>query len=382
MRSRVHAIDAIRGFCLANIFVNHITAGVLHNASPSNLGFSDSAEIFVFLAGASTFLAYGNLDFRRSVDALWARAAKLYRYNLIVIALSLLGLLAIAGVVGAANMLDARLLQVLNARSLAEAAWNIVSLRQSVGYSMVLRLYIALMIMAPAFVWLASRRWWWPLPPAVLIWALAGHFGWVAHDSLTGTPLTLTILPWSLVFACGLAFAAGMAQGVRLPRSPLLLGAAVAMVLSYIGLLYVLPHWPQGQAWAAERNAHFWLGSSKTYESPLRVLHVLSLVYIVAAFPTAPVIRLIHQVGRDNFLARLGRRSLPVFSFGAVYALLGNEILNAVERLQGRHSPAAIGFEVVLVAGGLAIMGLIADRRWPLAAPASRPSTPPAAVNA
>ncbi len=382
MHSRVHAIDAIRGFCLANIFVNHVNAGVIHNISPSNLGFSDSAEIFVFLAGVSTFFAYGNLDFRRTVSALWARAAKLYRYNLAVIVVSLLGLFAIAGVVGAETMLDAGFLGALNDTPLAVAAWNIVSLQQSVGYSMVLRLYIALMVMAPAFLWLASKRWWWPLPPAVLIWALAGHFGWVARDSLTGAPLTLTILPWSLVFACGVAFAAGMEKGVRLPRSPLLLGAAVAMVLSYVVLLYVLPHWPQGQAWAAERDAHFWLGSSKTYESPLRILHVLSLIYIVAAFPTAPVIRLIHQVGRDNVLVRLGRRSLPVFSFGAVYALLGNEILNAVEGALGPRSLAAIGFELVLVGGGLAIMGLIADRRLSFGAPAARSPASSAAASA
>ncbi|WP_281360090.1 OpgC domain-containing protein [Caulobacter soli] len=382
MHNRVHAIDAIRGFCLVNIFVNHITAGILHNASPSNLGFSDSAEIFVFLAGVSTFFAYGNQGFGPAAAALWRRAAKLYRYNLTVIFASLVGLLAIAGMVGASTMLDADFLEALSDTPLAVSAWNIVSLQQSVGYSMVLRLYIALMVMAPVFVWLASRRWWWPLPPAVLIWALAGHFGWVGHDSLTGTPLTLTILPWSLVFACGLAFAAGAEQGVILPRSPLLLGAAVAMVLSYVILLYVLPQWPQGQTWVAERNAHFWLGSSKTYESPLRLLHALSLVYIVAAFPTAPVIRLIHQVRRDNFLARLGRRSLPVFSFGAVYALLGNEILNVVERLQGKHSTTAIALEVVLVAGGLAIMGLIADRRWPLGALISRSSAPSNAVSA
>lgn len=379
MRNRVHAIDAIRGFCLANIFVNHMTAGVLHNLSPSNLGFSDSAEIFVFLAGVSTFLAYGDLGFPNAVLTLWKRAARLYKYNLMVIGASLIGLVMIAGVVGAPAMLDAHFLAVLSERPFGVLAWNIVCLLQSVGYSMVLRLYIALMLMAPVFIWLASRRWWWPLPPAVAIWALAGHFGWVVHDSLTGAPLTLTILPWSLVFACGVSFAAGMQQGVRLPRSPLLLGAASAVVLSYVLLLYLLPHWPHGQAWVAERNEHFWLGSSKTYESPLRLLHLLSLVYIVTAFPTAPVIRLIHGVGRENFMARLGRRSLPVFAFGAVYALLANEILNAAGRQLGRLSPAAIGLEVVLVAGGLMMMGWIADRRQ---APATRASPQPAAAGA
>jgi hypothetical protein len=379
MRNRVHAIDAIRGFCLVNIFVTHFTIGVVYRASPSNLGYSDSAEIFVFLAGVSTFFAYGKLNFRQALAALWKRAAKLYKYNLVVILASLLGLVAIAALVGAHALLEAKLLGVLGGEPLGVVAWHIASLQQSVGYSTVLQLYVVLMLMAPVILWLASRRWWWPLPPAVLIWALAGQFGWVTHDSLTGTPLNLTILPWTLVFVCGVAFAAGMEQGVRLPRSPLLLGAAAAMVLSYLVLQQALPHWPQGEAWVDGRNEHFWLGSSKKYESPLRLFHLLSLVYIVAAFPKAPLIRLIHEVRRDNILARLGRRSLQVFTFSAVYALLANEILFFVQDLQGARSLAAIGSELALVAGGLAIMRLVADQRWPFGALAARASTQPAA---
>jgi hypothetical protein len=373
MRIRLNSIDAIRGFCLINIFVNHMTVGVLTKASPSNLGFSDSAEIFVFLAGVSTYLAYGKLNFAAAWAALWKRAGKLYTYNLAIIGASLLGLLVLAHLVGAQGMLDRLFLNTLKRETPATMAWHVLTLRQSVGYSMVLRLYIALMLMAPLLLWLASKRWWWALPPAALIWAVAGQFGLVAQDSLTHARLTMTILPWTLVFTCGLALGAGLSQGVRMPRSPFLAGAAVAMVLSYMVLLYVLPFWPQGRDWAATRELHFWLGSSKAYESPLRLLHALSLVYLFTAFPNAPVLRLIHQVKRDAFLARLGRRSLEVFTFGAVHALLANEVLNIIERYRGIGSAPAIGFEVAVVVLGLAVMGLIADQRWPFLATGDRP---------
>lgn len=378
MRKRLNSIDLIRGFCLANIFVNHITAGFIHKASPSNFGFSDSAEIFVFLAGVSTYLAYGRLSFRAAWATLWKRAGKLYKYNLGIIAASLVGLLILARLVGAGSMLDATFLRVVAEENPVTLAWHVLTLRQSVGYSMVLRLYIALMLMAPFLLWLASKRWWWALPPAVVIWAVSGQFHLVARDSLTHAVLTMTILPWTLVFTCGLALGAGMAQGVRMPRSPFLLGAAMAMVASYLVLLYGLPHWPAAQAWAAERELHFWLGSSKTYESPLRLLHVLSLVYIFTAYPDAPVLRLVHRVGRNAFLARLGRRSLPVFAFGAVYALLANEFLNLVERTWGKTSPTAIGFEIAVVVLGLMAMGLITERRRrPLRLPPERPRAAP-----
>ena len=367
MRKRLNSIDLIRGFCLVNIFVNHMTTGFITKASPSNFGFSDSAEIFVFLAGVSTYLAYGRLNFRTAWATLWKRACTLYKYNLGIIGASLLGLLVLARLVGSDGMLDALFLKVLAGEHPAHLAWHILTLQQSVGYSMVLRLYVALMLMAPFLLWLASKRWWWALPPALAIWAVSGQFGLVSHDSLTHVPLNITILPWTLVFACGLALGAGWTQGVRMPRSPFLLGAALAMVASYLVLLYVLPAWPAGQAWAAGREQHFWLGSSKAYESPLRLLHALSLVYIFTAYPDAPVLRLVHKVGRNAFLARLGRQSLPVFTFGAIYALLANELLRIVEQAWGRVSPTAIVFEIAVILLGLMVMGLITERRrWPL----------------
>ena len=384
MRKRLNSIDLIRGFCLVNIFVNHMTTGFVSKVSPSNFGFSDSAEIFVFLAGVSTYLAYGRLNFRAAWATLWKRAGTLYKYNLGIIGVSLLGLLVLARLAGSDGMLDAVFLQVLAAENPVNLAWHILTLQQSVGYSMVLRLYVALMLMAPVLLWLASKRWWWALPPALAIWAVSGQFGLVSHDSLTHVPLNMTILPWTLVFAGGLALGAGWAQGVRMPRSPFLLGAALAMVASYLVLLYVLPHWPAGQAWAVGREQHFWLGSSKAYESPLRLLHALALVYIFTAYPNAPILRLVHRVGRNAFLARLGRRSLPVFTFGAVYALLTNELLHIVEQAWGKASPTAIAFEVAVILLGLMVMGLITERRrWPLRlAPAALDRSGPAPVMA
>ena len=380
MRKRLNSIDLIRGFCLANIFINHMTTGLISKMSPSNFGFSDSAEIFVLLAGVSTYLAYGRLNFRAAWIALWRRAGKLYKYNLGIIGASLLGLLLLARLVGSDSMLDAVFLKVVAQESPVNVAWHILTLRQSVGYSMVLRLYIALMLMAPFLLWLASKRWWWALPPAVAIWAVSGQFHLVAYDSLIQAPLTMTILPWTLVFTCGVALGAGMTQGLRMPRSPFLLGAAMTMVLSYLVLLYGLPHWPAAQVWAAVREQHFWLGSSKAYESPLRLLHVLALVYIFTAYPDAPVLRLIHKAGRNAFLARLGRQSLPVFTFGAIYALLANELLNLVERTVGKATPMAIGFEVAVIALGLMAMGLITERRRrPLRLRPSAPERPQAA---
>ncbi|WP_332676649.1 OpgC domain-containing protein [Brevundimonas sp.] len=360
-RPRLHAIDAIRGFCLLNIFVNHLSAGVLTRASPSNLGLSDSADLFVLLAGISAYLASGDRRFRETAARLWRRAGSLYLYNLVLIAVSLAGLVALSLVVGADVLLDGGVLQALAQADIATATWRLVTFQQSVGFSMVLRLYVALMLMAPALIWLARKDWWLPLPLVIAVWAIAAQFDLVARDSLTGVPLTLTILPWTLIFGIGVALGAALKREVSLPRSPWLLAGAVSVVVGYVVFLVIARAWPEGQAWLLARNDSFLLGASKTYQSPLRVLHTLSLVYIFMSCARAPVLRLVHQVAPDNVFARLGRRSAAVFMTGALIALPANELLNLAGRQWGAATLPALLVEVLFVAAGVALMIAVAD---------------------
>lgn len=364
MSRRIAAIDVVRGYCLVNIYINHIMVGVLHKFSPSNFGLSDSADLFVFLAGVSTYLAYGKLDLRHSAGALWRRAAKLYGCNVLLIVCTLAILAALAALLGVDALLSAPELRVLADKPWPAVAWHVVTLQQSVGFSMVLRLYVGLMLVAPLFLWLASRRWWWALPPAILVWIIAGHWRLVDHDSLTGVPMALSPLPWILIFVGGVALAAAMGQQVRLPRSRLLAAAALTLLVGYLALLHAQPYWPEAKAWVATREGAFWLGGSKSMVSPLRVLHLLALVYLFVAFRDAPVIRLAHRAGPRSFLAVLGRRSLPVFLTGAVLAVAANELLNLANLRWGSGSLSAILMEALLAAGGIAALWVVAEARW------------------
>lgn len=369
-RPRLHAVDAVRGFCLLNIFVNHISAGVLNRASPSNLGLSDSADVFVLLAGFAACLGSGDRRFQDSVAHLWSRAVSLYLHNLVLIGASLVSLAAIGLAVGTNVLVEGGVLVSLASADIATAAWSLVSLQQSVGFSMVLRLYVGLMLMAPILIWLARKEWWLPLPIVTVIWLVGAHFDLVARDSLTGVPLTLTVLPWTLIFGLGLALGAAFRQGIPVPRSPILLAGAITVVAGYFVFLVLSQTWPDGQAWLMARNDMFWLGASKTYQSPLRVLHTLSLVYIFISCARAPVLRLVHNVGPDNVFARLGRQSLPVFMTGALIAVPANEIVNLANRHWGALSPPAVIIELTLIGAGIAMMIWIASRRSRRQAPA------------
>jgi hypothetical protein len=378
MALRIHAIDAVRGFCLLNIFINHVTVGIVREISISKIGLSDTAEIFVFLAGLSAYL-FSRRKNGMSIFFLWRRALTLYCVNVGVISTTIVILLISDYVTGDTSILDGSVKYIFTKYDFMDISESIFMFRQEYGYSVVLRLYVFLMILAPALIWLSNRSWWYALPPAVLIWMAAGHFDLVVRNNLTGDLLALTLLPWILIFTCGVALGAAMTQGVRLPQSRLLLGAALVYVIGFVVLVSaILPHWPAAQAWFETRNDHFWLGGSKTYQSPARVLHALAVVYVFIACAKAPVIRLFHEVEAGNVLCRLGRASLPVFAFGAIAAVVADEIVYSANLSFGARSLRSIAIELTVVALAFAIMIAIADRCWRFKAkPASgRPAKP------
>ncbi|WP_019904754.1 OpgC domain-containing protein [Methylobacterium sp. 77] len=353
MIARRTTIDAIRGLCLVNIFVNHLEGGHFSQISPSRLGFSDSSEIFVLLSGISTALAYSNnsdtAPFSSLVRTLWLRALRLHAFNIALVLATLAVLNLALEMLGPAGVTsgDAALLAEHGSWTMF---WHAVTFRQNVGYSCVLRLYVVLMLLAPVFVRLAEWRWWAPIPPALVTWAAAGHFDLVIPNSLSGQPFTLTVLPWTLLFATGVAIGRAMKLDMPLPYNGLALALALANLAGYlIFATWVVRISPSALEWAESRNTSFWFGASKTYQSPLRVLHVLTLAYVVAAMPRAPLIRLLHQMRPDHPLCRLGRNSIVVFTIGAVASVAASETLHIASIVLADALLVKIAIEIVLI---------------------------------
>lgn len=61
LNGRDPRIDFFRGLALIFIFWDHVPHNPLANITVQNFGFSDAAEIFVFLAGYAAVLAYGKI---------------------------------------------------------------------------------------------------------------------------------------------------------------------------------------------------------------------------------------------------------------------------------------------------------------------------------
>ena len=146
-------IDFWRGFALVTIFINHIPGIYFERFTFRNVSLSDSAELFVFLAGwAMRKLIDGPA---RALPAKWlvlrleTRAFQVYVAQMVVTAL------AIALLAAAALCLDAPfLLDWHNASAVfndpIKAHIGLVLLTHQLGYFNILPLYVVLLFIAPA----------------------------------------------------------------------------------------------------------------------------------------------------------------------------------------------------------------------------------------
>src|SRR5215813_8296049 len=147
------AIDFWRGFALVSIFVNHIPGIYFERLTHRNLSISDSAELFVFLAGWSLGLLVAARPEMASagllVARLGARALKIYAAQILISSLALAILAATAYLLE-----NPLLLEWNNAAAFfqdpAQTQIGLVLLTHQLGYFDILPLYVVLMLAAPA----------------------------------------------------------------------------------------------------------------------------------------------------------------------------------------------------------------------------------------
>src|SRR6266576_786097 len=155
---RIDGIDFWRGLALLTIFIDHVPENIFQHVTQKNFGFSDAAELFVFLSGISVALAYGTRFFDEktvvAVRAVLRRAFTLYWVQILI------SLVIIAIFVGAAALWnDDDLLEdadVVVSNPLQTIA-AILALLHQLENANILPLYIALLSMTPLLLVLARQ---------------------------------------------------------------------------------------------------------------------------------------------------------------------------------------------------------------------------------
>jgi hypothetical protein len=342
-------IDFWRGFALITIFINHIPGLYFENYTHRHLGFSDAADLFVFLAGWSLRLVVNSqhkvITFPRLLLHLGGRAFVIYMAQI------LLTSFALAITAAGALLLNAPPLLEWNN---AAAAWQdpvqanigIVLLTYQLGYFDILPLYVVLMFLAPliAIIDHYARRALLPLSLLLYLTVLMTEFNlstWPVEGRWFFNPLA-----WQLMFVLGFVMAAGN-QATEWVSRRRLQARLLALPLLIAAFWVVRTEWtPDLSDWT---RGTLFLTVDKTYLTPARVVHLLLLVTFVGGAFT-----ILHGYARPltRLLSMLGRNSLHVFCVGSVLSLIGQFVRFA--------SAGSLWVDFVVVVLGVLLLSLTA----------------------
>lgn len=354
---RDHRIDFFRGLALIFIFWDHIPHNPLAELTVRNFGFSDAAEIFVFLAGYAAVLAYGKIaqrdGFVRAGIKILRRAWVLYVVHIFLLAV-LMGIVFFANShVETRDLVQEMGLQYFLSNP-QQALTDELLLRFKPNLMDPLPLYILLLLGLPLVLPLLLRGCAVVVGVSFLVYLTAPYWNLAAQE---GGVWFFNPLAWQFLFVLGGA-ASMWAQRDKAPdlrpltRQPMFIGAALYLLLT--GLLALSWKWPQ----VHDAIIPLWLGEqlypiSKTNLSPVRLLHFLALAYVAAKLvPHSHWLNL--WVARQT--CRMGRYSLEVFCLGVVLAPLA-DMLNAL----GGDTLAIKLISAVLGVGMMAVLAAWLD---------------------
>jgi hypothetical protein len=356
-RGRDYRLDLLRGFANWAIYLDHIPNNAVNWITQRNFGFSDAADLFVFISGYTASFVYARIMLERGFviggTRLIKRAWQIYVAHvlLFVIYLAEIGYLA-------QRYHDPNLEREFNVAGFmhnpAETLYQGLILAFKPVNMDVLPLYILLMVVYPVVLWVMLRRPNMTLAASFLLYLAARHFGWNLAAYPAGT-WYFNPFCWQFLFVFGGWFALGGAtESMHFIRSRafLVLGAAYllfALVMTLAGrfpeLAELMPAWLYD---AFNPN-------DKTNLAPYRVLHLVILAFFVTRFLPRDWVGLEWPVFRP--MIKCGQQSLEVFCTGVFLAVIAHVILVLVS--------GSIWMQILVSAAGIALMTVLAYyRSW------------------
>lgn len=353
---RDHRIDFFRGLALIFIFWDHIPQNPLAQLTVRNFGFSDAAEIFVFLAGYAAVLAYGRIALR---DGYLVACVRILRRAWVLYVVHIFLLVLLMGIVFVANShVETRdMIQEMGLyyflSNPQQALIDELLLRFKPNLMDPLPLYILLLLGLPLVLPLILRRAEYVVGLSVALYLLAPLLQWNLAAQEGGVWF-FNPLAWQLLFVLGGAAAMRGQRAPRVDHRPLLrqpLFSLAAVYLLVTGLIALSWKWPQVHDALMPKVLAQWLYPiSKTNLSPVRLLHFLALAYCTAKLlPSGPWLQ--HWLARQA--CRMGRYSLEVFCFGVLLAPLAdmaNALADEGLAMQVFSALVGVGLMVVLAA--------------------------------
>jgi hypothetical protein len=348
-------LDFFRGLALFIIFIDHVPGNVLSHFTLRSIGFSDAAEVFIFISGFTAAMVFGQALLRRG--AVFAAAQIYRRVWQLYVAHLVLFVIFMAEVsytitrfnnpmytdeMGIGNFLNEPHLAIINA----------LVLRFQPTFLDILPLYIVLLAVFP-FILVGLARSPWPvLIASAALYAATQKYSLTFHGYPPGFVWYFNPFAWQFLFVigamCGYARVSGAAI---LPpgRWPFYLAAAVAGVGAVISLSWAVHYY-----WSAFPGLLFdtlWpytLG--KRDLSPLRLADFIALAVVTMRLIPRDAASFRSAAAWPAIVC--GQHSLQIFCVGILLSAMVHVVMTEFDD--------SLGTQIALNAAGLGVMIAIA----------------------
>lgn len=370
-------LDLFRGVANWAIFLDHIPDNVVNWITTRNYGFSDAADLFVFISGYTASFVYARMMLERGfivgATRLTKRVWQLYVAHIILFVIYIASISYLALRFG-----DSEMINEFNVAGLVDNATE--TLRQGLFLRFkplnldVLPLYIVLMGLFPPVLWFMLRKPDLTMALSIVLWLAARHYG-LNLNAYPAGQWYFNPYAWQVLFVFGAWCAMGGAR-----RSMTLINSPITLWLCLGYLAFALVMTMAGRFPTLGGMFPEWLFSAfnpndKTNLAPYRFLHFVVIVILVIRFVPKEWPGLEWKV--FDPLIVCGQQSLAVFCVGVFLSFVGHFELSM--------SSGSLFAQIFVSIAGVAIMTTVAyyiswskKQDKPLKPPAKPAASPPA----
>jgi hypothetical protein len=319
-------LDFFRGVAMFIIFIAHCRGDALYYAIPARYGISDAANMFVFISGMTSSIAFGGTFLRQG----WIIGTARIAYRCLQLYAAQIGMffaVAVVVVVGSRLYPDTNYIEVAQFQHFFAhpdaALVGLFTLTYVPHYIDILPLYIVCLAMVPIAMALARISPWLVIAASIALYAATWAFGFNFPANADDQPVWyFDPFAWQLIFFTGFAFRRGWIK-VSLESKILLWGSVAILVL---GLAISLPFLIDWVKPIAHLERWVYDHSDKTYMDLLQYVHFLASVYVA----------LVILEGREQVLltpvlkpfVKCGQQALSIFTSGMVLSYIGGMIFD------------------------------------------------------
>ncbi|HEX7925611.1 MAG TPA: OpgC domain-containing protein [Bradyrhizobium sp.] len=368
-------LDLFRGIANWAIYLDHIPDNIVNWITTRNYGFSDAADLFVFISGYTASFVYARMMLERGfvvgATRLTKRVWQLYVAHIILFVIYIASISYLALRFG-----DSEIINEFNVAGLVDNATE--TLRQGLFLKFkpvnldVLPLYIVLMGLFPPVLWFMLRQPNWTMIASLALWLVSRHMGWNLPAYPAGT-WYFNPYAWQVLFVFGSWCAMGGArQNMHIINSRYTLWFCIAYLI--FGLIMTMAgRFPDFGAMFPDWLYSTFNPNDKTNLAPYRFLHFVVITVLVIRFVPKDWSALEWKVFDPVIVC--GQQSLAVFCVGVFLSFVGHFELSM--------SSGSLFAQIFVSISGIAIMTIVAyyiswSKRQdkPIKPPAPKPAAP------